>query len=209
MKYGYVVFDMDGTLIDTCEAIQQSLRDTIVMLTGKTPAKAEMRATFGTPSDVGLKMLGVRDEDIQRGILLWSENIKKYEDTPRAFPGVRELMDGLKAGGCRIGIATSKNAAELDHSREQFGDIVSRADCVICADDTAEHKPKPGPLLKYMERTGAKPSEVLYVGDTVYDMQCARGAGVDFALARWGNPDGRVDADYDEPTPLALLEKLR
>ena len=47
MKYGYVVFDMDGTLIDTCEAIQQSLRDTIVMLTGKTPAKAEMRATFG------------------------------------------------------------------------------------------------------------------------------------------------------------------
>ena len=123
MKYGYVVFDMDGTLIDTCEAIQQSLRDTIVMLTGKTPAKAEMRATFGTPSDVGLKMLGVRDEDIQRGILLWSENIKKYEDTPRAFPGVRELMDGLKAGGCRIGIATSKNAAELEHSREQFGDV--------------------------------------------------------------------------------------
>ena len=187
MKYGYVVFDMDGTLIDTCEAIQQSLRDTIVMLTGKTPAKAEMRAT----------------------LLLWSENIKKYEDTPRAFPGVRELMDGLKAGGCRIGIATSKNAAELEHSREQFGDIVSRADCVICADDTAEHKPEPGPLLKYMERTGAKPSEVLYVGDTVYDMRCARGAGVDFALARWGNPDGRVDADYDEPTPLALLEKLR
>ena len=77
----------------------------------------KMRATFGTPSDVGLKMLGVRDEDIQRGILLWSENIKKYEDTPRAFPGVRELMDGLKAGGCRIGIATSKNAAELEHSR--------------------------------------------------------------------------------------------
>ena len=82
-------------------------------------------------------------------------------------------------------------------------------DCIICADDTAEHKPKPGPLLKYMEYTGARPSEVLYVGDTVYDMQCARGAGVDFALARWGNPDGRMDADYDEPTPLALLEKLR
>ena len=50
---------------------------------------------------------------------------------------------------------------------------------------------------------------MMNMGDTVYDMQCARGAGVDFALARWGNPDGRVDADYDEPTPLALLEKLR
>ena len=209
MKYGHVVFDMDGTLIDTCEAIQQSLRDTIAMLTGNTPTEAEVRATFGTPSDAGLKMLGVRDEDIPRGILLWSENIKKYEDTPRAFPGVRELMDGLKTGGCRLGIATSKNTAELEHSREQFGDIVSRVDCIICADDTAEHKPKPGPLLKYMEYTGARPSEVLYVGDTVYDMQCARGTGVDFALARWGNPDGRVDADYDEPTPLALLEKLR
>ena len=209
MKYGHVVFDMDGTLIDTCEAIQQSLRDTIAMLTGNTPTEAEVRATFGTPSDAGLKMLGVRDEDIPRGILLWSENIKKYEDTPRAFPGVRELMDGLKTGGCSLGIATSKNTAELEHSREQFGDIVSRVDCIICADDTAEHKPKPGPLLKYMEYTGARPSEVLYVGDTVYDMQCARGAGVDFALARWGNPDGMVDADYDEPTPLALLEKLR
>ncbi len=225
MKYGYVVFDMDGTLIDTCEAIQHRLG---YPLTDRRYSSTDLGITIqlmpyrqnalqrprcAPPSArraiVGLKMLGVRDEDIQRGILLWSENIKKYEDTPRAFPGVRELMDGLKAGGCRIGIATSKNAAELEHSREQFGDIVSRADCVICADDTAEHKPEPGPLLKYMERTGAKPSEVLYVGDTVYDMRCARGAGVDFALARWGNPDGRVDADYDEPTPLALLEKLR
>ena len=82
--------------------IQQPLRDTIVMLTGKTPAKAEMRATFGTPSDVGLKMLGVRDEDIQRGILLWSENIKKYEDTPRAFPGARSDGRALRreAAGC-------------------------------------------------------------------------------------------------------------
>ncbi len=209
MKYGYVVFDMDGTLIDTCEAIQRSLRDTVAALTGREPTAADMRATFGTPSDAGLRMLGIRDEDIQRGILLWGENIKRYEDTSRVFPGVRELMDGLKAGGCRIGIATSKNAAELEHSREKFEDIVSRADCVICADDTEEHKPKPGPLLKYMERTGARPSEVLYVGDTVYDMRCARGAGADFALARWGNPGGSVDADYDEPTPLALLERLR
>ena len=83
MKYGHVVFDMDGTLIDTCEAIQRSLRDTIAMLTGNTPTEAEVRATFGTPSDAGLKMLGVRDEDIPRGILLWSENIKKYEDTKK------------------------------------------------------------------------------------------------------------------------------
>ena len=90
MKYGYVVFDMDGTLIDTCEAIQQSLRDTIVMLTGKTPAKAEMRATFGTPSDVGLKMLGVRDEDIQRGILK-STRIRRGR-----FPACGSLWTGLR-----------------------------------------------------------------------------------------------------------------
>lgn len=208
MKYKHVVFDMDGTLIDTGEAIQRSLRDTIAALTGNTPSEAEVRATFGTPSDAGLKMLGVRDEDIRRGILLWGENIKKYEDTQRVFPGVRELMDGLKAEGCRLGIATSKNTAELEYSRRRFDDIVSGVDCIICADDTTEHKPKPGPLLKYMEQTGARPWEVLYVGDTVYDLRCARGAGAAFALARWGNPDGSMDADYDEPTPLALLKKL-
>ena len=69
----------------------------------------------------------------------------------------------------------------------------------MCADDTVEHKPASGPLLKYMELSGAEKEEILYIGDSVYDSKCAENAGVDFALAVWGS--------HTKTTPRELLLK--
>ncbi|MEG0114831.1 MAG: HAD hydrolase-like protein, partial [Hydrogenoanaerobacterium sp.] len=73
-------------------------------------------------------------------------------------------------------------------------------------DDTTEHKPKPEPMLLYLSRTGVRADEVLYIGDTVYDYQCATGAGVPFALAGWGalNAD-EVPPCYAPKTPGEVL----
>ena len=78
---------------------------------------------------------------------------------------------------------------------------------IICADDSPEHKPSPAPLLKYMEKAGAKPSEVLYVGDSAQDMECAKRAGTYSALAVWGTLDRKIEATYypEHPAGLAPL----
>ena len=75
--------------------------------------------------------------------------------------------------------------------------------------EVAEHKPDPQPMLTYMERTGAAPGEVLFVGDTQYDAQCAHGACVDFALAAWGAPTVcGIAAEYFPQIPLDVLNIL-
>ena len=67
-------------------------------------------------------------------------------------------------------------------------------------------KPSPAPMLRYMELTGATPAETLFVGDTVFDAECAHGAGVDFALAVWGAQDKSVEAEYYPETPSRILD---
>ena len=76
---------------------------------------------------------------------------------------------------------------------------------VITADDTVRHKPDPEPMLAYMERTGVCPRQILYIGDSIYDMQCAAQAGVDSCLALWGCrcPDGILSTHrFEEPAGM-------
>lgn len=79
----------------------------------------------------------------------------------------------------------------------------------ICADDTERHKPHPEPLLKFLEVSGAKAESSIYIGDAIYDYECAREAGVDFGLALWGcrQPD-TIPAKYQFEHPRDVLALL-
>lgn len=76
---------------------------------------------------------------------------------------------------------------------------------IILIEDTTEHKPAPAPMLEYLRRAGANPGNVVYVGDTVYDEQCATSAGVSFARAAWGSHQDIPNATYNLKTPNDLL----
>ena len=76
---------------------------------------------------------------------------------------------------------------------------------IILVEDTTEHKPAPAPMLEYLRRTGANPGNVVYVGDTVYDEQCATSAGVSFARAALGSHQDIPNATYNLETPNDLL----
>ena len=107
----------------------------------------------------------------------------------------------------KLGIVTSKTKAEFDEEVTHFG-LNKYFGVIICADDTKKHKPNPEPLLKYMELANAKPEETLYIGDSIYDMQCAKSSGVDFAFAKWGNRRQNIEAKYALLNPLDLLNCL-
>ena len=122
------------------------------------------------------------------------------------FDGTVEMLERLKADGYKLGIITSKTKAEYEGQFLQLG-IGDYFDTCVFADETSRGKPSPEPMYKYIEKTGAKKEEIIYTGDTNYDMDCARACGVSCALALWGciNPD-ETDADYKLSHPLDILK---
>lgn len=202
MNYTHIVFDVDGTLIDSVYCGLHSLQDTVLMLTGETMPLEELTFSLGIPGTDTMRQLGIRD--IPSALELWNRNTRQYEDTITVFDGIVELLERLSEAGVELGIVTSETRAEYDHDFCRF-DIARRFTTTICAEDAGAHKPEPAPLLKYLELTGAAREQVLYVGDSVHDSKCAQRARIDFALAGWGSRDQTIRAKHYLNVPSDLL----
>lgn len=202
MKYSQIVFDVDGTLVNTEYAVLHSLQDTVRTVTGKEPALEELTFALGITGEDALKQLAF--PDIPGTLALWIDYLGRYDDTVGIFQGMEETLDTLSQNGCMFGIATSRIRDNFEQDFQRFP-IRRYFDIVVCADDTAEHKPTAAPLLKYMELSGCSRSQILYVGDSRYDMECARNAGIDFALAGWGSRLKNIDARYQPSVPSDLI----
>lgn len=202
MRYQHIIFDIDGTLINTKDAVLLSMRDTLKTVTGTCYDPEELTFSLGIPGRDALRELKITD--MERSMELWEKNMEHYRHTVHIYPGITEVLTTLQQSGCGLGVVTSQTKDELD---QDFGRLGLRPyfRTIVCASDTVHHKPSPEPLLKYMELTGTDRSDILYIGDSIYDSQCARSAHVDFALAVWGCMDQTVDADYYFDTPLDLL----
>jgi HAD superfamily hydrolase (TIGR01549 family) len=206
MRYKHIVFDIDGTLIDTEYAVLHSLKDTLIAVTGINREINELTFALGIPGKNALKKLNVPERSISLILGHWEKCMSNYSNTVFVFQGISELLDALVQYGCELGIVTSKTREEFKQDFEPF-DISKYFTTIICADDTVEHKPDPDPLFKYMEVSNANNNELIYIGDSVYDWECAKSAKVDFALAGWGSRSREIMADYylEKPDDLLLI----
>ena len=194
MMYSHIVFDADGTLIDSENAYLVSLRDAIFDLNKKDMALEDLRFSFGLTNKDVWNRLGV--EYIEQADALWQKYYFKYSGSVRIFDGIREMLRDLAGLPRVLGLVTSKPKIEYVNDVVPHG-VSDFFDYIILAEDTQEHKPHPGPMLKFLECSEADPKTTLYVGDTLSDMLCAKGAGVDFALALWGGSrQSTIVADY-------------
>ena len=191
MKYKHIVFDIDGTLIDTEYAVLHSLQ--------------ELRFALGITGTDALKKLEIKDTSY--AIELWDKNMRNYTNTIKVFDGIIELLKNLLSLDYEMGIVTSKTREEFTHDFCPFG-ISHYFKTIICADDTQEHKPNAAPILKYMELSKTDHSKVIYIGDSKYDSKCAENAGIDFALAVWGSHNKHIKADYFLEKPANLLSAI-
>ena len=206
-KYKHILFDIDGTLIDTEEAILRSLQDTVREMLHKDIGKPELKFALGIPGSVTLRKLGITDTE--RANDRWNENLLKYKSHIRLFDGIPELLDSLKANGCKLGIVTSKTRHEYTADFAAPFALSGYFGTVICVEDTARPKPSPDPLLAYLNASDANAADTLYIGDTLYDCQCAQNAGVDFGLAAWGNATVQeIPAGYIFKRPTDVLYSL-
>lgn len=202
MKYKQIVFDIDGTLLDTEYAVLHSLQDTVREICKKEIPVSELVFALGITGMDALNILDI--EEVSPALKLWDRNMAKYADTIKVFDGISELLEGLAGYHCEMGIVTSKTKEEFIHDFCGIG-IGRYFKTVVCADDTREHKPNAAPLLKYLKQSGEERGKTLYVGDSRYDSECAENAGIDFALAVWGSHGRSVRAEYYLETPADLL----
>ena len=165
-----VVFDIDGTLLDTEYAVLNSLHDAIWELKGVNMELADLTFALGIPGESALKQLGITET--QHGEAVWISCFNNYTHTIRLFDGVVEVLQQLKKEGYKLGIITSKSRNEYKTDFSPFG-LDSYFETVICAEDSDRPKPFPDPMLKYLELSGTKKEEAIYIGDTIYDMECA------------------------------------
>lgn len=184
MKYSHIVFDIDGTLINNADALLKSLQEVMKEETNQIIPTSQLCFSMGITGEDTLRRLHVKD--VEHSMKRWIELLSNYHHLVHVYDGIAELLAELKQQSYHLGIVSSKPKAVF---KDDFAplDIAPYFETVVCADDTLEHKPTAVPLLKYMEMASAECSEILYIGDSDYDRQCAKNAKVAFAAAAW-NP---------------------
>ncbi|WP_018924858.1 HAD family hydrolase [Salsuginibacillus kocurii] len=181
--YKAIIFDVDGTIIDTEKVILRALKRTLENELGKTYKEEELRFVLGIPGEEALKKLKVpRIKEIHRK---WTEAVAEGGGDISLFAGIEEVIQHLANGNVRLGVVTSKLREELRSEFTPFG-LDGHFETMICADDTCRRKPDPDPLVACMEALNVKVGETIYIGDSSYDNQSAHAANVDFGLAYWG-----------------------
>lgn len=202
--YNYIIFDIDGTLLDTEIAVLSSLQKLISEELNKEMSFNDLKFSLGIPGEVTLNELGIAN--ILDCNIKWNRYLKEYFHHVKVFDNIEDTLAKLKGIGISMGIVTSKTKEEFKNDFLPFG-LNYYFDIVVCADDTEKHKPDPEPILKFIELACADKSKTIYIGDTKYDMECAFSAGIDFALALWGaKSSAGIDADYILETPRQILK---
>ncbi|HSV30646.1 MAG TPA: HAD family hydrolase [Atribacteraceae bacterium] len=197
--YQCIIFDVDGTLIDTERVIIRALQR-VLEKRGHRVEGQDLSFAVGIPGDASLSRLGVVDREAS--LREWNDHIQSLSGEIRLFDGIRDLIERLEEKGLKKGIVTSKTREELSDDFGPFG-MMHYFPYRVCVDEVTFHKPHPEPLLRCLELASCAPEEALFVGDTIYDSECARDSGVDFALALWGVQQGMTI-----PSDIALIHPL-
>ncbi len=212
-KITTIVFDFDGTIMNTTDVILGSWQHTFLTLEGKERPVEDILPTLGEPLHLTMSNFFPHLPTEEAVEVYRSYHRDNFGPRIKLFPGIAELLKKLKDQGLKVGLATSRLKATTIEGLEKYG-IDSYFDYVLTADDTDKHKPDPTPLLMTLDKLGSTPEESLMVGDTIFDFQCAKNAGVKFVLVGWqtafpkdllGSPDGPDYIIEEADELLALL----
>jgi phosphoglycolate phosphatase len=204
-NFDLIVFDWDGTLMDSTAAIAESIQAACADIGVAVPSR-ELASHV-----IGLSLMGavqavapaLDDAGCQRLAERYRYHFLARDHQLVLFDGARELLSELRERGYRVAVATGKARRGLDRVLEQSG-LAPSFDATRCADETFS-KPHPGMLLELMAELTSSPERTLMIGDTTHDLQMARNAGTaSLAMTYGAHPAAELVAE----SPLAVLDSM-
>jgi len=216
IAYKAVLFDLDGTLLDTAPDMVAAL-DALLDEAGREPIDYERARAHVSKGAFGLIDLAFgRIEEAHR-MSLRERYLELYEQrvahATTLFDGMDEVLEFIERGGLHWGVVTNKPRFLTEPLLDALG-LLSRSAATVSGDTLAEHKPHPLPLLHAAEQIGVAPAESMYVGDDTRDIEAGNAAGMTTVAAAYGfippdeDPD-RWSADHRIEHPGDLLAILR
>ncbi len=187
-----VLFDLDGTVVDTVELIVRSFRHAVRTVLGEDLPDEVITAGVGQPLMTQMERLS-KERARELYDVYREYNHRCHDELIRSYDGIAEALQALKAAGRRLGIVTSKSRDTTQMAFDAVG-IGPLFDVVVTASDTAVHKPAPDPVLLCLERLaaagGARAPQTagrpIYIGDSPVDVRAGKAAGVATAAVAWG-----------------------
>jgi phosphoglycolate phosphatase len=189
MQITTVLFDLDGTLLDTAPDLAAAL-NTVLAENRRAPLPYETIRGVVSHGGIALIKLGFGlDESSpdfeplrQRLLSLYRANLS---GKTRPFPGMAELLEQLEQGGRNWGVVTNKPAWLTEPLLQDLG-LLQRAACVVSGDTLDERKPHPAPMLHACEQSGSRPEQCVYIGDARRDIEAGKNAGMLTLVALFG-----------------------
>ena len=207
-----VLFDLDGTLIDSIRLILDSYHHTLAA--HGIPPRTDDHWLRGVGTPLSVQFAEWRDDvgKLEAMVATYREyNLAHHDRMVTVYPGVVTALGAIRAAGRRTGLVTSKNRQGALRGLTLVR-LEAMMDVLVCADEVTNPKPHPEPVEKAVALLGADPDTTVYVGDSIHDMVSGRAAGVRTAAALWG-PFGRehlelAAPDYWLETPADLVTLL-
>jgi HAD superfamily hydrolase (TIGR01509 family) len=208
----HVLFDLDGTLVDTREAVLECYTRVFRERLDRDfpPDDFPTDNLFAMrPPEVFAFVAPDRVEELHAA---YRETYPRCIESIKVFEGIREMVTGLAASGRSVSLVTNKGIERTLIDLRVAGIPPETFTAIVTAEDTVERKPHPAPILLGLERAGAEAADAIYVGDGPQDIRAARNAGMPVVAVAYGFYD-RSELSLLEPdslvdTPAALSDAL-
>ena len=207
-KYKAIIYDIDGTVLNTLNMNMYPLMKIIKEETGEDWTFEDALKFAAYPGMKVMEELDVKDKE--KTYARWVQYVNEYEEGATLYDGFEEVFKTFQEHHIIQAVVSAKTKKQyqidfVDKGLDQYMEVA------ILADDTKKHKPDPEPLLECIKRLNIDVEDAIYIGDAFSDYQASLNAHMDFGYAKWGSvsSQGIDNPDYVFATPLELLELVK
>jgi pyrophosphatase PpaX len=211
IRFPVVLFDLDGTVVDSGAIILASMRHATREVLGEEYTDEDLMKAVGGPG-LEAQMAAFAPDRVEELVRVYRAHNEPLHDELEECEGMTDVLERLREEGRRLGIVTAKRRSTVELAFASVP-VAHLFEAVVGGDETERHKPHPDPLLLAAERMGADPAETAYVGDSPFDIRAAKAAGMHAVGVTWGRIHDRARLAAEEPDAVVdraeeLLEHL-